>query len=245
MAGQMALWTVLFVPIWRNVSSLYGKVTISWWGVLLGLVSISILFILFLWAHAVVPANVELPVHNQKPKVVFLTSCGMLVLMLALAGIHLVGIEAKEALQAMERSKFSVVRFQEARNTLKFLLLCTGLIIAGGTLTTGALFNAISVLNPLAPSLPKSGVLLYGAYGSAVICLVYLPAHNAIREFAFSLCEQSVPTPNVEELAAWSDKRVKLESYLGASETPLDTLKAGLSILAPLAGSAISLFIGK
>ena len=112
-------------------------------------------------------------------------------------------------------------------------------------MTTGALFQAIEALNP-GRTLSKSGILLYGAYGSAVIFLVYLPAHRALRHFAVKLCEKVLPMPDsLEEVADWHERRTKLETFLRANESPVDAMKNGVAILIPLASSAAVLFLGK
>jgi hypothetical protein len=54
-----------------------------------------------------------------------------------------------------------------------------------------------------------------------------------------------LPIKDGEEIVVWLDRRAKLEAALGLTKDWVDDLKTGLVLLAPLAGSAISLLVGK
>ena len=48
-----------------------------------------------------------------------------------------------------------------------------------------------------------------------------------------------------QALISWSEERSKLEEFLRLKGGTISNLTTGIAILTPLAGSAVSLFIGK
>ncbi|MDQ3799943.1 MAG: hypothetical protein M3384_10855 [Acidobacteriota bacterium] len=206
-----------------------------------------LLLTLFLLSHQLVKGDLDLPVHYQKIKIFILTFAGLLVLVLALYGMRLVGMAVRDVPLNQQTAYESISKFIRCRDDLSWFLLVSGFIVGGATLTTGALQRALVALNdakfPYSPSL----VLLYGAFGSGVIALIFIPSHLALLDVGKKLCDEllRMPKGNIKELLAWNEERAELEAFLGLKGGTLDTVKTGIAILSPLAGSAISLFIGK
>ena len=120
-----------------------------------------------------------------------------------------------------------------------------GIVVSLATLATGALRNAVSTISP-PNSYPPVLVILYGAYFSFIVALVYVPTFtylNAVgRQIHTLFFDLTVPTD--EGWKDWNDKQKAFEDYLQLHVLPFDSLKTGLLILAPLLGSVTSLLIG-
>lgn len=212
--------------------------------VVLGIVLL-FLFAVLMAAHPLINRDLVLPAHHQKIKIAFVTSLIFLVFMSSLYGICSVGLAVEEGLIGASSINDEILLFIRLKETLQWFLLIAGLIVGGATLTTGALETAIASLNNGASTNP-SVILLYGVFGSAVIALYYLPVYASLYSAGKTLCDKILPMEeNTNDLAVWYDKRTKLEAFLGLNKDWAESLRTGLTLLAPLAGSAISLLVGK
>jgi hypothetical protein len=75
--------------------------------------------------------------------------------------------------------------------------------------------------------------------------LYYVPIHAAVQSAGRHLCGALLPMKDGDGFVPWLDARNKLEAAFGLNKDWTDSLRTGLVVLAPLAGSAISLLIGK
>lgn len=90
-------------------------------------------------------------------------------------------------------------------------------------------------------------VILYGAFCSALIAAIYVPAFSAATAAARQLIGSLVPLEGLG-VAEWidaSEKRMKLRKLLGVEATAWERLTGSIAVLSPLAGSAISLVFAK
>ena len=87
--------------------------------------------------------------------------------------------------------------------------------------------------------------MLYGAFFTAGLLLVYGPAHLALKRFGTRIRDHyfppsEMPAPDSDELRGWLDKRSTLEGLLQLNVTPTQQLQASLFILAPLLSAVIT-----
>jgi hypothetical protein len=245
-AAQVALWSGAALPILERLRKYRGYVQQRRWELLLSAVILLLLFGLFLWSHRLVSADLRFLVYYQKIKVMIITPIGLIFLLLALLGMHLVELALKNLRTKKSSAYDSIPQYLEYKDDLQWFLLISGLIVGGATLSTGALSRALAVLNA-DYTFNASLVILNGAFGSGVISLIYIPAYLEMRRAGMKLCNVflEMPHSSAKDLISWHEDRMKLENLLGLKGDVLDSLKAGLAILSPLAGSAFAVLLGK
>jgi hypothetical protein len=208
-----------------------------------------LLFGVLIGGHRIVDPNLCLPVHHQKENVIIFTSFIFLSFLGTLYGMCSVALATVELVGRSHSIPNALSTFLQHSRSLQWYLLIAGLIVGGAALTTGALQAAIASLNTNLNAKVSPNpwlVLIYGGFGSAVIALYYIPVHSALHSAGIALCDRILPMKgDAEEILIWFEKRAKLEAALGLNKNWLDNFKSVLIILTPLAGSAISLLVGK
>ncbi len=250
-AGQVSLW-VLVVPTALEVIERHRDIRSAHPGfvgqLLVGLV---ILCALFIGGHTALPEIAADPVLWHRPKMIGVTVVGFVPLLALFVAMHLTALAAEA-----ETTEDAVARYVDLRETLRLCLGLTGLIVAAATLATGALQETVAMLIETEPervraaaALPSPGerhmyTLIYGGFGCGFVALVYLPALARMRRAGRVLRDAVVQPPQkhgVDEWRAWAEARASLGQLLGVEARPQDLLKDGLALLAPFAGSAVSL----
>lgn len=131
------------------------------------------------------------------------------------------------------------------RRLLERLLAAIGSLVALATLQKGALLALQRTVGPQAGTQPAQFILVFGAFGSLLAGLVYVPAWAALRDRGVQLCDELLSLKrltNVPEILSTAADRQKLEQILGADRNVLADLQSGLAILAPLLASAVVAF---
>ena len=141
--------------------------------------------------------------------------------------------------------QFTTAYFQ-ARSHLNGLLGAIALIISLGTLTTGALQNALAALyaefgigndNVFPPVLTA----VYGAYFSVILVLLYWPIEKALVDAGWRFLDNHIPLPALTS-EIWSTvqtKRQQTITWLSLDKSLL-SLKSSLTILTPLIGGLLA-----
>jgi hypothetical protein len=134
------------------------------------------------------------------------------------------------------------------RRLLQRLLPALGSLVALSTLALGAAMAMGP--EPSAGSgvaaLPREAVTFFGAGGSLLVGLAYLPSATALRNRGQALCDDLFPLRKAEEAAAvlrLAEERQRLEQLLGADRSAFGELQSGLIILGPLLASAAATFL--
>lgn len=96
---------------------------------------------------------------------------------------------------------------------------------------------------------PPELVLAYGAYYSFFLAAAYVPVYLNVLRLGRGVVDASLGKlpPTLREGKAWVDwtsQREAAELFLQLRTTPGQRLQTALAILAPLAGSAVSLVLG-
>jgi hypothetical protein len=120
------------------------------------------------------------------------------------------------------------------RELLGNAVVVIGIIVAGVTLTTGALRLAVNEANGN-DDFPAASVLVYGGFFSLVLVLIYVPVQLRIIELGRYLRDWAAPVgPDAKVDDAAFERRAKAETLLQLTAGPVASAQAGLAILAPL-----------
>lgn len=132
------------------------------------------------------------------------------------------------------------------RAILQSQLAALGALVALGTLTAAAFRNAILAAFPdRAGALPPVNVLLYGAWFTVLLALVYVPPSERLRRQAQALVDEAFPIPDQFD-GDWQQqlqRRGDLAAVLRIDETSRNSIQNALIIGGPLITSALTLLI--
>jgi hypothetical protein len=117
------------------------------------------------------------------------------------------------------------------RELLGNAVVVLGIIVAGITLTTGALRQ---VVLKEGGDFPPSSVLVYGGFFSLLLVLIYVPVQLRIIELGRYLRDAAAPlSPGAPVDDHAFERRAKAETLLQLTAGPVASAQAGLAILAP------------
>lgn len=146
-------------------------------------------------------------------------------------------------------------RFLEIRRLLEKVLSIEGAILAGLILATAALRGAINgywltshhVTTSQVPPFPRQYVLIYGAFFTFLLALIYAPVYlRVLRAGRANVDEACKPVePSSPEWVEVQEKRDRLAAHLQLSASASPTLRTAGAILAPLAGAFVGLLFGR
>jgi hypothetical protein len=130
------------------------------------------------------------------------------------------------------------------RAILQSQLAALGAVIALSTLTTASFRTAILAAYPR-HDFPVAGVLLFGAWFTGILALVYVPPSEQLRRHAQALVDRAFPIPDQLD-RDWQQqlqRRRDLTSALRIDETSQNSIQNALIIGGPLITSALTLLI--
>lgn len=252
--GQVALWFGYAFPVGKKIYEYFISAKILSWELVGTFFIIAVLCVFFLSAHGTTSISKleNFPIDSPEIyaiKVIILDVVGIIIVVSTLFGGYAVG-QAFKGLTASapaDPGNDSVKKYLKYKEDLQWFLQAAGLMVGGATLATGALHRALSVLNKYQPK--PLEILLYGAYISGVVALIFIPAIVKSHAAGRAVREKLLPFPEKElggeEWIKWSENRSKLDAMLGLNKDILDNLKVGLAIVTPIVTSALSLFLGK
>lgn len=132
------------------------------------------------------------------------------------------------------------------RAILQSQLAALGALIALSTLTTAAFRTAILAAFPdRASDFSATGVLLFGAWLTVILALVYVPPSERLRQHARALVDEVFPIPGQFD-GDWQQqlqRRRDLAAALRVDETSPNSIQNALIIGGPLITSALTLLI--
>lgn len=250
-AATMAFAAIVAAPLWKSLQGLQQD-----WAsrrseiVLMGLVLIVLCALPTLLTP---PQQEKLAGHRIRMSV--LLGLGVAVAAMASVGIWLVRAALIKLAHGSEPGEKRIERYLFLRERLHLFLSILGTLLCGLILATGALRNAYIALesptteatSKLATSFPPELVLAYGAYFTALVVLIYAPAYLALIQAGRQLRDDlfPIPSPQSEGWHDWYSNRSDLEELLQLQQRGLENLESGIAILAPLAGSIVTLLVGK
>lgn len=240
---QTAFWVVVAGPLWADLVAVWNRARLgrsAMVALAAALVLILVVFPLFSLA-----AEIPWPLWGHQLKTRALTILGgLLVGVPALSGIALVQqrVRRRETEQIENEDVRAAV---EARTEILRFLSLAGAVIGLAVLAAGALRKATVPAFVREDDFPQEGVLLYGAFFTGVLLLVYVPAHLALKRLALRIRDHyfplsGMPDPDSDSFKGWLDKRTTLETLLQLNVTPSQQLQVSLFILAPLLSAIIT-----
>jgi hypothetical protein len=179
------------------------------------------------------PTATPLPLH--RPKIITFIVLGALAAAPWIEAIWRVGTIATKrgaVLEADESAPLAFDSYLRLREQLGQAVVVLGVIVAGLTLTTGALRLAILKETPAA-DFPISSVLVYGGFFSLLLALIYVPVQLRMIALGNRLRDRAVPITAAADLDAFK-RRGEAETVLQLSAGPIASMQAGLAVLAPL-----------
>ncbi|MFQ6026950.1 MAG: hypothetical protein ACE5Q6_05470 [Dehalococcoidia bacterium] len=169
----------------------------------------------------------------------------------AATGIWLVyeGVKANEKLitsEERQRSLADVEKYVEYGAHLNVFLLILGLAVGMLMLTTGALrYALIATAFANEENFPAALVLVYGAYFTLIVALVYIPTRVSLIEAGRKACDDLLPyvSPTNRLWAQRITDRRHLEELLQVGASAVQSFQAGLAILAPLLSGLVPILL--
>ena len=179
----------------------------------------------------------------------------MSVLVLLVAGVALAGAVGILRVERLVRGlvhdsagdRGDLVRYLRLREVLQRLLSIEGAILASAILASAAFRNAVAATGAdAARDFPIEYVLVYGAYFSAVLALIYAPTYLRLQALGATLRDQFVDLSDPAD-ARWSDRYAKwkdLGELLRLETTVIESFRGGVAIVAPLGTSVVGALLG-
>lgn len=235
-AVQAAFWLVVAVPLWREVVHAYTRARPShtiW--------VIPAVFLLLLAVLAVrSPARgLNWPLDGHHVKVWILTGAAAIGVGLpAIFGICVVQDQVRRHTPgALDTSDIRLA--VDARAQTKRFLGLAGAAVGLAVLASGALQRAVVPQFIDETKFPASAVLLYGAFFTTILTVVYLPAHLSLRRLCADLREMwypmtTMPSPTDDEFGEWHEGRKRIDGLTQFDLTVSQQLQAAIFVLTPL-----------
>jgi len=145
---------------------------------------------------------------------------------------------------AADRAGGVVVELLWLRAALQRFLVSFGVLVSGGVLAAGAQRGALLVDGVSADDIPVIGLLTYGGFLTVLAALIFVPAYVAWQGQVIELKDRLYPVPeNGLPSRDWHQARSDFDNLLSARSSAGSVFTAAFSVLAPLAGSLVSLLI--
>lgn len=243
---QAAYWAVTVGPLWADLKDLWRRAASVRLAILA--LAVTLVLILMVLPYFSSAAQIDWPLWGHSVKTRTLTIiAGITVGVPALLGIALAQRELSE-LESGAVAQDDIAAAIQARTRILRFLSIAGAVIGLAVLAAGALRKATVPRFVADDSFPQEGVVLYGAFFTGLLLLVYAPAHVALRRFGARIRDHyfplsRMPTPESDAFRGWLDRRTALESILQLNVSPSQQLQASLFILAPLLSAVITTLV--
>lgn len=246
--AQTAYWAVVSGSLWVGLTAVWRQGSPGRSSTLA--LAVTLILILVVFPLVSIVARAPWPLWGHSGKIRTLTIIGGLAVGVpALMGIALVQQQVNDQV-AGPVDKDDVPAALQARSQILRFLSVAGAVIGLAVLAAGALRKATVPGFVPDDRFPAEAVVLYGAFFTGLLLLVYVPAHLALRRLGtrirdayFPLSE--MPAPDDDAFRGWLDKRTNLETVLQLNVTPSQQLLASLFILAPLISAVLTSFVPK
>jgi hypothetical protein len=189
-ATQFGFWSVVSVSLWREVISTYRTTAPGKAIWLVPAVMVTALVGLALLSPA---RNVDWPLAWHQPKALIMTTAAAVGVGLpALFGMPIVADPVRR-LPREGMTPQNIDGALTARAQIRRLLAVAGLAIGLAVLASAALHNATVPSFITEEAFPAIDVLLYGAFFSVLLIVVYVPAQLSLHRYCLDICDQFIP----------------------------------------------------
>lgn len=183
-----------------------------------------------------------------------ITDLSLKILIIIITGVLSVGlptlliiwsiqIRLREKLTQTHFSNLSIHQYIRLHNELTFTTLALGLMIGLLVLAAASLRKAHLEAHYIAVSdYPIEFVLLYGAYFTFLLMLIYVPVFLSLNAAGHRICQTLFPIhlTNTDTWATQVSNHEKCQKLLYLKLNPLQNWLKQLAILAPILGSIIA-----
>jgi hypothetical protein len=241
--AQTAYWAVVSGPLWVDLKAVWRDTSPGHVSTLA--LAATLILILIVFPLVSIARRAPWPLWGHTGKIQILTIIGGLAVGVpALMGIALVQRQVNDQ-EAGPVDKEDVPAALKARSQILRFLGVAGAVIGLAVLAAGALRKAAVPRFVPDDRFPAEAVLLYGAFFTGLLLLVYVPAHLALRRLGAKIRHHyyplsQMPAPDDDAFKGWLDKRTNLETVLQLNVTPSQQLLASLFILAPLISAVLT-----
>jgi hypothetical protein len=251
--GQAALWAVLTVPVVQALRELKSQPR-KRGAFVAGTMLTVVVFAFVAIASKISKADYPLPHHTTK--ITFLTAIGYGVTLLAAIAIWRIHTAVGEEPREGDPTAEQLAKLLRLRQLLNRLLGVQGAVIGAALLSTGALRNAIVDWNKYVadahdpklqtvPDFPYVYVLVYGAFFSALLALIYAPTLSRLQLLGRSVRDRAaeLPAPTAPSFSSRLQRRKDLEDLLELNLSGSGSFRASVAILTPLVTSVVGLLL--
>ena len=240
MSALTAVCAMLFLPLRRQLRQVRRITTASWLELGIGLLALLLPVVVLQLV-----LQTTSPMRYHTARIYILIVPGLVVGAGCLAGILMSGAAAKRDIRERPLRR-QVAYMERVQKHLKFFLIVAGAIVGLGTLARGALRHALLAADLPTTNLDKNEIIVYGLYLSMILAIAYVPARIAIRTGSQRILDEHFPMPSdPKKLRDWSTQHKIVSGVLQVDVSLKEEFESGVAILAPLAGSATSLLLGK
>lgn len=180
------------------------------------------------------------------PKVTVITVIIFLVALLPITIVLLVNSALKAITTEVTSTEEKFHVYVRLRADLQRAVMVSGLIFGLGMLVTGA-FLELRVVKVPGTDTQNELLLLYGAYLSLIVALIYVPVYVRLLAFGRDILNETVPLPPTRS-DNWMEiysKRKTVEGYLQLSVLSVPGVQAMIPILVPLVAGIIATFLSQ
>lgn len=132
------------------------------------------------------------------------------------------------------------------RLLLHRLLSAAGLVVGLVTFAAGTWWSLQHSLHTQYGNRPPQFILIFGAFGTTFVALLYVPARNALQRRGQQLCDALFPLHGLDDesiILSRASARQSLGQILALDRSIFADLQGGLIIVAPLMASAAAAFL--
>lgn len=241
--AQTAFWVIVAAPLWADLASIWQRAKLG--RLAAATLATVLVVILVVFPQFSAASEIQWPLWGQHLKTSVLTiTGGLLVAVPALSGIALVQhrIRYRETEPIDDDDVRAAI---EARTDMLRFLFLGGAAIGLAVLGSGTLHRATVPVFVDPDAFPQEAILLYGAFFTGLLVLVYVPAHLTLKRFGLKVRDHyfplsEMPEPGADAFKSWLDKRAALEELLQLHVSPAQQLQTSLFIIAPLLSAVIS-----
>jgi hypothetical protein len=204
-------------------------------------------FVPYIYTNFLGEGKITYPLAYHSIKVIILFILGFLLVALPGAlGIWLIRLGLIAEFQHPTVEANTIKDFLHDREMLQRFLLILGTLVALTTLMTSSLRNAVIVAGASTPeNFPVIGSLIYGAYFTLVLIILYFPAYSQLLESGRRVRDVYCPLP-LPDTAEWEKvlaRRKVLEDTLQLNQSVQQNLQTGIIVLAPMLSGILSVLL--
>ena len=204
------------------------------------------------------PESDQFPLTHHKTKILLIVSIALLISAAAIMCMWAIAIAMNRLRPGRpgqpKPQSTDLKKFLGLRRDLGALLGLNGLLIGLGTLSAGALRNAVLAANsePYVDSHPDEKlefaseyVVVYGLFFTGLLAIAFVPGFLAMRSAGARLRDAAIdlPAPSDPDFDEAIAKRKALDVLLETNLSATASFKAAVVIFTPLAGSLLALVL--